>query len=170
MNLYILRHGLAVEPGTSGYPKDSERPLTPKGERKLRKITEAMKGLGLCFDLILSSPYVRARQTAEILAEGLRLRKRLECNEVLTPGGSTRHLVDSLKHWDPSPENVLLVGHEPYLSELISLLISGETGLSVLMKKGGLCKLSTNSLHHGRCATLEWLLTPKQMALMTSKE
>jgi phosphohistidine phosphatase SixA len=61
---------------------------------------------------------------------------------------------------------VLLVGHEPYLSGLVSLLASGGATLTVVMKKGGLCKLTTGSLIHGRCATLEWLLTPKQMALM----
>ena len=71
--------------------------------------------------------------------------------------------MNSLK---PSPESVLLVGHEPYLSGLISLLVSGKETFTVTMKKGGLCKLSTDSLHHGRCAALDWLLTPRQMALM----
>ncbi len=60
----------------------------------------------------------------------------------------------------------MLVGHEPYLSTLISLLLSGDGGLQVEMKKGGLCKLSVESLKHGRCAKLEWLLTPRQMRLM----
>jgi phosphohistidine phosphatase len=64
------------------------------------------------------------------------------------------------------PANVLLVGHEPGLSQLISLLVAGEAGVSILLKKGSLCKLSVESLKPGRCATLEWLLTPKQMALM----
>ena len=76
-------------------------------------------------------------------------------------------LVELLNHLQPTPESVLLVGHEPYLSGLISLLVSGEGTLSVVMKKAGLCKLTTESLKHGRCASLEWLLTPKQMALMT---
>ena len=70
MNLYILRHGIAVEHGAPGYAKDADRPLTPEGERKLGQIAEAMKALELTFDLILSSPYLRARQTAEIVAEG----------------------------------------------------------------------------------------------------
>ena len=61
---------------------------------------------------------------------------------------------------------MLLVGHEPYLSGLISLLVSGEATCAVVMKKGGLCKLSIESLKPGRCAALEWLLTPKQMGLM----
>ncbi|HWX22806.1 MAG TPA: phosphohistidine phosphatase SixA [Candidatus Binatia bacterium] len=165
MNFYVLRHGLAVEPGTPGY-KDSERPLTPKGERKLWRITEAMAAMDLSFDLIVCSPYLRARQTAGIVAEAFDTRKKLEFSEALAPAGSPKELLGWLNHRKPSPENVLLVGHEPYLSELISLLVSGDAGFSVTMKKGGLCKLSLNSVPYGRCATLEWLLTPKQMALM----
>jgi phosphohistidine phosphatase len=167
MNLYILRHGIAVEPGTRGYEKDADRPLTPEGERKLRQIAEAMEALELSFDLILSSPYLRARQTAEIVAETLKARKRLELSDCLTPGGSSKKLIDLLTRLQPSPDAVLLVGHEPYLSGLISLLVAGDTTSAVVMKKGGLCKLSTESLKHGRCAALEWLLTPKQMVLMS---
>jgi phosphohistidine phosphatase len=166
MNLYLLRHGLAAEPGTHGYSKDSERPLTPEGERKVWKIAEAMEAMELSFDLILSSPYVRACQTAEIVAEALKARKRLELTDDLTPGGSAKELIEFLAQLDPLPEDVLVVGHEPYLSELIGKLISGDAGASVVMKKGGLCKLSTHSFKYGRCAALECLLTPKQMALM----
>ena len=167
MDLYILRHGIAVEPGTPGYEKDADRPLTPEGERKLRQIADAMEALELSFDLILSSPYLRARQTAEIVAETLKARKRLELSDCLRPGGSSKKLIDLLTRLQPSPDAVLLVGHEPYLSGLISLLVAGDTTSAVVMKKGGLCKLSTESLKHGRCAALEWLLTPKQMVLMS---
>ena len=167
MNLYVLRHGIAVEPGTPGYERDADRPLTPEGERKLWRIAEAMEALELSFDLILSSPYLRALQTAEIVAKALKGRKKVELSESLTPGGSTKKLVELLNRVQPSPESVLLVGHEPYLSGLISLLVSGDAGFAVVMKKGGLCKLSTESLKPGRCAALEWLLTPKQMALMS---
>jgi len=166
MNIYLLRHGLAVDPGTPGFAKDANRPLIPKGERRLWQVAEAMQALGLSFDLILSSPYVRARQTAEIVAEALRARKSLETSADLAPGGSMKGLLEFLTRLKPRPNNVLLVGHEPYLSGLISLLVCGEEILSVEMKKGGLAKLSAESLEPGRCATLEWLLTPKQMALM----
>jgi len=166
MNLYLLRHGIAVEPGSPGYAKDSDRPLTPEGERKLQLIAEAMQALDLSFDLILSSPYLRARQTAELVAEVLHARKNIEFSDSLIPGGSTDKLVELLNRLKPRPENVLLVGHEPYLSGLVSRLVAGGESFSVVLKKGGLCKLATDSLEHGRCAALEWLLTPKQMALM----
>ena len=166
MNLFILRHGLAVERGTAGYAKDADRPLTPKGERKLWQIAEAMEALKLSFDVILASPYLRARQTAELVAEGLGARKRVEFTETLTPRGKSEDLIELLRSRKPLPESVLLVGHEPYLSELVSTLISGGTQVALIFKKGGLCKLEVNSLRHGRCAALAWSLTPKQMALM----
>ena len=127
------------------------------------QIADALDSLELAFDLILSSPYVRARQTAEIVAETLKSNKRLSLSDELTPQGSPKKLVEFLQRIQPPPENVLLVGHEPYLSEFISLLLVGNTSLLLVLKKGGLCKLTTDSLKAGRCATLQWLLTPKFM-------
>src|SRR5260370_25175655 len=108
MNLFILRHGLAVEPGTAGYTKDSERPLPSKGERKLWKIAEAIESLEISLDWIVSSPYLRARQTAEIIAEALDLRKKLELSETLAPAGSVKKLIELLNHREPPPDNILL--------------------------------------------------------------
>ncbi len=166
MNLYILRHGLAVEHGTADYPNDADRPLTPKGERKLCLIAQAMEELDLSLQLILSSPYKRASQTAEIVADVLKLSKKVEFSPTLEPDGSMKELIEMLKGIKPAPDAVMLVGHEPYLSSLISLLLAGDKSVQVTMKKAGLCKLSVDSLKHGRCATLEWLLTAKQMRLM----
>jgi phosphohistidine phosphatase len=165
MNLYILRHGIAVEHGAAGYENDDERPLTGKGERKMWAIAEAIKALEISFDSILSSPLVRAHQTAEIVAESLKCKKRLELTDILSPQHSAKPLLEHLQH-QRAIEDVLLVGHEPFLSQFISLLISGNTDTPVLLKKGGFCKLSTDHLKYGKCATLEWLLTPRQMELM----
>jgi phosphohistidine phosphatase len=156
-----------VEPGTAGYENDSERPLIPKGEQRLRSAAAAMKKLDLSFDVILSSPFLRAKQTAEIVAGELRLKKRLEFSAGLVPGGNPNVLIQALNELKPAPENVLLVGHEPSLSQLISLLVSGDANAAVIqMKKGGLCKLQIGELRHGQCARLAWLLTPSQMELM----
>jgi phosphohistidine phosphatase len=167
MNLFILRHGIAVEPGTPGFENDSDRPLISKGERRLRRAAAALKKMELTFDLILSSPFVRARQTAEIVAGELKLRKRLQISDALAPGGSVTNLLWQLNEWRPVPDNILLVGHEPYLSRLISLLVSGGEQATIEMKKGGLCKLEAGELRHGQCARLAWLLTPSQMELMS---
>jgi phosphohistidine phosphatase len=166
MNLYLLRHGLAVELSTRRLAKDSERALTAKGKRKLGEIAEAMEALGLSFDLILSSPFLRARQTAEIVAEVFQVKTKLVLSDHLIPGGSAKGLIQGINLLEPVPESVLLVGHEPDLSSLISLLVTGNAESSIALKKGGLCKLSVESLKPGRCATLEWLVTPKQLVRM----
>jgi phosphohistidine phosphatase len=163
MNLYVLRHGIAVERGTPGFKTDAERPLTPKGKRQLRQIAAAMQNLDLDFDLILSSPFWRARQTAEIVAQLPGLKKRLAFSNELTPNGDPKALIQQLNELKPVPKNILLVGHEPYLSELMMQLISGTAAAGIELKKGGLGKLETAALRFGRCATLAWLLTPKQM-------
>jgi phosphohistidine phosphatase len=166
VNLYILRHGIAAERGTPGFKTDADRPLTPKGRRQLRQIAAAMQNLELHFDLIVSSPFLRARQTAEIVARTLKLKKRLASSDELTPDGDSKALIRQLNEPGPAPDNVLLVGHEPNLSRLVALLISGEPATTIDLKKGGLCRLETDALRAGRCAALSWLLTPKQMKMM----
>jgi phosphohistidine phosphatase len=166
MNIYILRHGIAVEPGAPGIKTDAERPLIPKGEQRLRKAATAMEKMGLSFDAIISSPYLRAKQTAEIVAKHFRLQKKLAFSDDLIPGGNPQALIRQLNGLKPAPDNILLVGHEPYLSRFIALLSSGSPAATIEMKKGGLCKLEVEELEHGHCATLAWLLTPRQMELM----
>ena len=169
MTLFILRHGLAGEPGASRYKNDADRPLTEEGKSKMRDIAKAMEDLELEFDLIVSSPFKRAHQTAAIVAEKLDLTKKFELSETLIPSGDTKELIVYLNHYKPGPKSVLLVGHEPYLSGLISLLITGERDGSVVLKKGGLAKLCLEApLKHGRCAALKWLLTPKVMVKIGS--
>ena len=166
MELYLLRHGLAVERGAPGFDGDSARPLTSKGRRQLRKTAAAMRQMDLRFDLILSSPLLRAKQTAEIIAAELKLKKRLKFSNALAPGGDAAILLRQLARVKPPPEKLLLVGHEPDLSRLISLLVTGDGRLQLDFKKGGLCKLETEDLCAGKCALFAWLLTPKQMKLM----
>jgi len=162
MELYLMRHGLAVERGADGFADDAKRPLTPKGRRQARKIVAAMKKLDCGFDLILSSPLLRAKQTAEIVAEKLKLQKRLQLSNALAPGGAPAMLARQLGR-EKTSGKVLLVGHEPGLSELVSLLTSGDVQLQMDFRKGGLCKLEIEKLRAGKCATLAWLLTPKQL-------
>jgi phosphohistidine phosphatase len=166
MTLYLLRHGIAVERGAAGFTQDSERPLTGEGKQKLRRVIKAARAMELEFDLILTSPYLRARQTAELIAGALRVRKNLQLCPQLVAEADPEEVVDHLKLLNPAPENVLLVGHEPYLSRLISLLLAGTPDLSIGLKKGGLCKLTIPVWKAGPTAILDWLLTPRQMALM----
>ena len=162
MNLFLLRHAIAVDPGSLSGASDADRPLSPEGKKKMRKIARGMKALDLSFDLILSSPYVRARETAEIVAH--EFGSALEFTPRLAVGGDPAALVAEVAVRGREMGDVLLVGHEPQLSRLISHLLSGHSGLSVTMKKGGLCKLDVPRLSYARSASLEWLLTPSQLA------
>lgn len=163
MELYLLRHAIAENRGGPGYEDDSKRPLTRKGAKKMRSIAEGMLALDLSFDVILSSPYTRARQTAEIVAKVFGAEKSLEFSDHLAVGGDPEQLVEQLTTNYAAVASVLLVGHEPWMSSFISALVSGDQNLSITMKKGGLCKLMVDTLRYGRCATLEWLLTPAQL-------
>ena len=163
MNLYLLRHGLARERGDPRYPDDRLRPLVPEGIRKMRRIAAGMRALELEFDVWLSSPYVRARQTAEIVAAAYRARKKLQLVDELAPEGSARKLLRLLQRDYAGMENILLVGHEPFLSELMGLCLAGLTDLPLGLKKGGLGLLSVEKWVNGPCARLEWLLTPRQL-------
>src|SRR5690348_5145267 len=135
LNLFILRHGIAVEHGAPGFASDADRPLTAKGRRQMHKITAAIRAMKLHFDLILSSPLVRARQTAEIVATDLKLKKRLDFADELKPGGDAKALVKKMATLGSAPENLVLVGHEPCLSELISLFVTGRADASFALKK-----------------------------------
>jgi phosphohistidine phosphatase len=121
------------------------------------------------FDAILSSPLVRARQTAEIVARGLHSADELEFTDHLSPSGNMERLVEQINVLRPVPESVLLAGHEPYLSGFISLLCIGGPNLPMKLKKGALCRLEVESLSCGKCAVLEWLLQPRVLGLRPSK-
>lgn len=163
MNLFFLRHGIAVEYGASGAARDSARPLSEEGLAKTREIVGAVKKMDFSFDAILSSPYARARQTAEIAAEVLGFSKKIQFTVNLTPQGTSRKLVDELNDKYGALENILLVGHEPQLSSLIGLMISGSEGAEITLKKAGFCKVSADNLKFKQCASLEFLLTPTQL-------
>ena len=164
MNLYILRHAKAGE-RSARFPNDSKRPLTSDGEKEMFRVAKGMRQMELKFNLILSSPFVRAKQTAEIVADVFKSNK-LRLSENLASGADARNLIGELNDDYPSLKNILLVGHEPDLSKLISRLSAGDEKLSVNFKKSGLCKLTVGDLRFGRCATLEWLLTPGQLERM----
>ncbi|HEY9164692.1 MAG TPA: phosphohistidine phosphatase SixA [Candidatus Kryptonia bacterium] len=165
MELYLLRHAIAADKSEPGIKRDADRPLTPEGAEKMKDIAKKMKKMDLSFDLILSSPFRRATETAEIVADVLDCRDIVELSRHLEVGGNPEKLIDQIKTEKSDLDSILLVGHEPYLSGLISMMISGTDDLAVTMKKGGLCKLSTESLRYGKCATLEWLIGPGQVLI-----
>jgi phosphohistidine phosphatase len=165
MNLYVLRHGIAVEAGTGGCRHDSERYLTTEGRQKLLQVAAALTVLEIAFDVILSSPYVRARETAELIASKTGQKKQLRLSEHLQPGGGVKALLQEMRQTKPAPESVLLVGHEPDLSRAVSFLVSGSTKARFELKKAGLIALDAGSL--APCgAVMRFMLTPRQLRLI----
>ncbi len=163
-----MRHGVAVPKDLVQYA-DEQRPLTPKGRRKVRIVAEAMSLLKLRFDAIITSPLVRARQTAQLVAEEFEYEKRIvECEHLAT--GDHQKLIEWLKEEMSSKNKLLLVGHEPYLGELTGLLTAGNPSAGVAFKKAGLAFLEVPELRTGQCAVLRWLLTPKIMRKIVEGE
>jgi phosphohistidine phosphatase len=162
MKLYLLRHAIAVERGTPGFGDDRFRPLTHEGCEKMERIARGMKRLGLSFDRIMTSPYVRAEQTAKIVADVLGWEKRLTTEPSLAADQEPEAVLAKLAGAEWESSGILLVGHEPYLSDLAGLMI-GTGGGALKMKKGGLCQLEVRQVTPEPRAQLEWLLTPKQL-------
>jgi phosphohistidine phosphatase len=166
MELYILRHGLAGESGDPRYPDDSQRPLTAEGKRKMHQAALGIKAMGITFDLVFTSPYLRARQTAEIVCNQLDCADILQITENLEPGRNPLKAITEVNESNLNGNGVLLVGHEPFLSGLASLLVSGSNIPVLELKKGAMCKLEVGDLIYGRCAVLHWLVSSKQLALI----
>lgn len=163
MNLYIMRHGEAENIGAE-YPSDGVRPLTVNGRKRLELSTKGMSASGVAVDKVISSPLVRARQTAEIVHEGLAVVTNLEFSDAL-PTGDIDGIVQVV-HAAAGYENVMLVGHEPTLTGLISVLLSGTLDTSIDMQPGGLCMLTLDAIVVGQCATLRWFLVPQQLVAL----
>jgi phosphohistidine phosphatase len=163
MNLYVVRHAIAVERGTPGFEDDSQRPLTDQGRQKMIGIARGLKQLKTELQAIVSSPYVRARETAEVLAEGLEFKVgAIEFSDALLPMADPAELLKEIrsKH---QVANLAVVGHEPHLSSLISFLLMKNMDMSINFKKGGVCLVSLELSPRGGEATLEWLMTPRQL-------
>jgi phosphohistidine phosphatase len=154
--LYLIRHGLAEERGDA-WPDDTKRPLTQEGMAKLRKAARALEQLGVTFDVMVTSPLVRTRQTAEIIAGGLEPHPHIVTAESLTPGGTVAAvLADLEKH--AKRERIALVGHEPGIGELAARLLG--TRHPIPFKKGAICRIDIELPPAGP-GDLRWFLPPK---------
>jgi phosphohistidine phosphatase len=167
MNLFLLRHAKACARGPKWRPDDI-RPLTREGEKKMFNVARGIQSLNLSFDLILTSPYLRAFRTAEILAEVFESKKVSESKNLIAEA-DPKAVIGEINENFPDLMNIVLVGHEPFLTHLISVLLSGKEGLSIDLRKGGFCELSVSKLCFGPCARLDWLLTPRQLARLARR-
>jgi phosphohistidine phosphatase len=160
MLLYLLRHGDAIQ--TSSLD-DSERPLSELGKKQASTVGVFLRSSKTHIDGVVSSPLVRAVQTADIVRGALDV-SRHETTEYLVPGTRKNQLFDFLN--SKKIASVLLVGHEPHLSETISVLLSGRETLPIEMKKCSLaCLVASEPVRIGH-ALLQWLLTSEQMYVL----
>jgi phosphohistidine phosphatase len=163
VELYILRHGEAGKRLAAGGGRDSERPLTVTGQQEVQEIARALDRLGVKFDFVATSPLKRALQTAEIVAKVLKVKKgSIEEWSELKPEGSRAELYRKLSQFKPE-SSVLVVGHEPYLSTMVSEIVFGSSAGSVVLKKAGLAKIIVTSFQPKAKGELRWLLTPKHL-------
>lgn len=160
IELYLIRHGLAGEHGS--YANDDERPLTDEGKKKTRQVAKRLKNLGLCFDFLLTSPLVRAQQTAAILKE-VGLADSLQETADLAPGGQLESWVEWLSSLEKPDETcVALVGHEPGLSQWAEQLIWGTARGGLTLKKAGVVGLMLPTEGSPIAnSTLFWLTPPR---------
>jgi phosphohistidine phosphatase len=157
--LYLVRHGIAADRGDE-WPDDTKRPLTPKGMTRMRQIGRALRRLEIVVDVVLTSPLVRAKQTAEILVEGLKPTPMLVVVPALAPGTSPAHTAEALAEFRKA-RRLALVGHEPGIGELAAWLVGATT--PVPFKKGGICRIDVASFPPSGSGQLIWLATPAML-------
>jgi phosphohistidine phosphatase len=159
MRLYFLRHGIAGS-ASEWEGSDDERPLTPEGRERMEREAETMAHLSLKLDAIITSPFLRALETAEIVADRLALRGGVMVDQRVDPGFSSTRLREIVAERD-GEQGLMFVGHEPSFSETVGCLIGGG---GIVMKKGGLACVEVSGRELER-AELIWLLPPKILAL-----
>jgi len=158
--IYMLRHGIAVPSGTRGYPND-DRPLTEEGIKKMKEAAEGIAQNVPEVDLIVSSPLVRAHDTAKIAAKAIGYNKSISTTKHLMPGAGTEGIISELAA-HKNVRSVMLVGHNPHLEFFASALL-GAASPVIEFKKGGMCRIDTDTLPPENPGRLIWHLTPKQL-------
>lgn len=154
MDLFIIRHGIAID--RHEVSKDSDRYLTEEGKDKMRIVGKGLKKLGVNFDYILSSPYIRAVQTSEIIAEETGFNKNdIIKTEHLQPSGNWRKIFNTVK----KGKYVAIFGHDPMFSDIVAELLEAN-GISTPVKKGSVCRIFLENIDT-LTGELKWFIPPK---------
>jgi phosphohistidine phosphatase len=159
MDLYIVRHGIAIDREDPKCPPDPERYLTEDGIKKTKQAAKGLAALGITADVLISSPYVRAQQTAEIFAAALDYSKqKIRHSDLLLPGADPALFFRELAK-DKQSSSVFVFGHAPHLGELIAAALTTKHSITAL-KKSGVAALTLKRVSPPS-AELTWLATPK---------
>jgi len=166
LDLFILRHGEA-EQRVSTEHSDFDRPLTAAGQEEVLGIAKSLNKLGIKFDIVVTSPLKRAHQTAMIAAKVFNNEQRVEEWNELKPEGNRLNLYHKLSQFKEQ-SSILLVGHEPYLSEVVSeLIFEGNSSGRIVLKKAGLARIRIISSTPKLQGELIWLLAPSLLENMS---
>jgi phosphohistidine phosphatase len=157
--LYLVRHAIAAERGDE-WPDDTKRPLTSKGAARMREIAKGLRELNVTVDVVLTSPLVRAKQTAQLLVDALKPAPALAVVQALVPGTAAAQVGEALDQFRRS-RRIAIVGHEPGIGELAAWLLGAKTPIP--FKKGGVCRIDVASLPPSGGAELVWMATPKML-------
>ena len=155
--IYLIRHGVAEERGDA-WPDDTRRPLTERGMDRLRKSARGLARLEVALEVVLTSPLVRAKQTADIVASAFDPRPHIVTADSLAPGGSYQALVADLEK-QSRRTSIALVGHEPGMGELAARLAGSRHPFE--LKKGAVIRIDVDALPPTLPGTLKWFLTPR---------
>ena len=164
MDLYLVRHAIAAERGDGAFPNDDERPLTPEGIHKFRLAARGLSELGVKPGRIVSSPLLRAKQTAEILRDAVAKDVTITISPTLTPNAEYGALVKAIAPY--AEQEVAVVGHEPHLSGLASFLLVGGDSAVLEFKKGAVAHLKFPERAAPGAGSLEWLIQPGALRLL----
>jgi phosphohistidine phosphatase len=162
MQLHLMRHGIAVPPQAWSGP-ENERPLTPRGGEEIRRGARGLATLGVTFDLVASSPYVRALETARLVASALGVETPVEECPALCPGARLDTVVRFLESFGDR-ESVLVVGHMPDVATMALSLMGCAGAPGMLFGQGAICSLELDGLPPRRHGRLDWHLTPAHLA------
>ena len=157
--MLVLRHGEAGVK-TDDIEKDDSRALTRSGRDEVEVIAASMLKLGVKLNSVATSPLPRALQTAQIVARRFKLLNKLEQWDELKPSGEVQAVYRRLTR-QIKGSNLLLVGHEPQLSSMIGEIVSGRSGVNLVLKKAGLAKIEILGFKPKITGELRWLLTPR---------
>jgi phosphohistidine phosphatase len=155
--LYLVRHAIAAERGDE-WPDDTKRPLTVRGVERFKQGVRGLRWLDVEIDEIVTSPLVRAAQTANLLATGLAGKPVVRTLDLLAPGHTPSVLVTHLAR-TAGRHRLALVGHEPDLGELAAHLLGAKRALA--FRKGGICRIDVPSWSGARAGALVWFLPPR---------
>ena len=158
MNLYLMRHAEAADLGAEGATSDADRPLTEKGQGQAQLMGRLLRRLDVKLELVLTSPFARARETADLLIEEYGGHVDILDDETFVPDGAESDMWATIAR--TSRSRVLAVGHLPSIGDLAAALMGSRAAQPLHFHKASLAALVTDDGHRRPHATLEWMVWP----------